>query len=291
MTSASDRAARWSFALSRRWFGYLALVIVFAIVCSLLGAWQFARRAEARTEIDRIDANYDAAPVPVDEVLPRLDSFEADQRWTPVIATGRYLSDEELLVRNRPMSGNPGFEVLTPLLLADGTVFVVNRGWVPTGELQDNPDLVPPAPAGEVTVTARLKAGEPTLASRRTVEGSDQIPTLNLPQVAELVDRPTYTGAYGLLVAEDPAPEVRPRAAIRPARDEGPHLSYALQWFVFALLGFVGLGWALRQEYRIVNADDPEERERALERERRRAARAPSDSETEDALLDASEHR
>lgn len=291
MTSATDRAARWSFALSGRWFGYLALVVVFAVVCSLLGVWQFARRAEARAEIDRIDANYDAPPAAVGDVLPELASFDADQRWTPVTVTGRYLSDRELLVRNRPFSGNPGFEVITPLLLADGTVFVVNRGWVPTGELQDAPDDVPDAPTGEVTVTARLKAGEPTLDGRRTVEGSDQIPTLNLPQVAELVDRPTYTGAYGVLVSEDPAPAATPRAALRPERDEGPHLSYALQWFVFAILGFVGFGWALRQEYRAVNADDPDERERTLERERRRAARSPSDSETEDALLDASEIR
>ncbi len=291
MTSDPARAGRWSFALSRRWFGYLALVIVFAVVCSLLGMWQFARRAEARVEIDRIDANYDSEPEPVSSVLPETESFEPDQRWQPVELVGRYLADEELLVRNRPFGGNPGFEVLTPLLLADGTVFVVDRGWVPTGEMQDAPDDVPAAPTGGVTVVARLKAGESTIAGRRTVEGSGQIPTIDLPQVASLVDRPTYTGAYGLLVSEDPAPESAPRAFPKPERDEGPHLSYALQWFVFAILGFIGFGWAVRQEYRAVNADDPEERERSDERERRRAARSPSDSETEDAILDAADIR
>jgi len=276
---------RWSFAFTRRWAGYLAVAIVFALVCCGLGMWQFARRAEARLEIARIDANYDAAPVPIGDVLPTLGSFEPDSRWVPVEATGTYLSADELLVRNRPLGGQPGFEVLTPLLLDDGSVFVVDRGWVPTGETQDAPDEVPAAPAGRVTVVARLKAGEPALTGRSTVPGSGEIPTVELAQVEELVGRPTFTGAYGLVVSEDPAPAVTPVASARPVRDEGPHLSYALQWFVFAILAFVGLGWALRQEYREVNADDPEERERAEERARRRAARALSDGEAEDAIL------
>ncbi len=281
----------WRFAFSRRWVGYLALTIVFAIVCSLLGMWQFARRAEARAEIDRIDTNYDARATPVGEALPSLDAFDERQKWLPVLLEGTYLADEELLVRNRPLAGRPGFEVLTPLQLEDGTVFVVDRGWVPTGSRQDAPDVVPPAPSGTVTVTARLKAGEPTLAGRTTVEGSSQIPTVHLPEVADLLGAPTYTGAYGLVASEEPAPASAPTRALEPVRDEGPHLSYALQWFVFAILAFVGLGWALRQEYRVVNADDPDERDRSEERARRTSARAPSDNEVEDALLEAADRR
>lgn len=280
----------WRFAFSKRWAGYLALTVAFAVVCSGLGWWQFARRAEARAEIARIDANYGATPVPVADALPALDSFDQSQRWLPVALEGTYLTTDELLVRNRPFNGQPGFEVLTPLLLDDGTVFIVDRGWLPTGEDQDAPDVVPAAPDGRVTVTARLKAGEPTLAGRQTVAGSGQIPTINLPQVADLLAAEDYdaiyTGAYGLVATEQPQPSGAPTPAFRPARDEGPHLSYALQWFVFALLGFIGLGWALRQEYRVVNSEDPEEQERAADRERRRAAKAPSDSETEDAILD-----
>ncbi|MGO7984169.1 hypothetical protein ACC691_40755, partial [Rhizobium johnstonii] len=71
--------------------------------------------------------------------------------------------------------------------------------------------------------------------------------------------------------SESPEPsDTPPLAAEKPALDEGPHLSYAFQWFVFALLAFVGFGWAIVQEYRVINAEDPEERERAEERARRR---------------------
>ena len=274
----------WKFAFSRRWAGYLVLTILFAAVCSGLGVWQLARRAEALAEIARVDANFDASPVPVVDALPTLESFDESQKWLPVSLDGTYLTDEELLVRNRPLDINPGFEVLTPLRLADGSVFVVDRGWLPTGENQDAPDAVPAAPSGPVTVVARLKAGEPSLAGR-TAHGN-QIATINLTDVAKRVGEPTYTGAYGLLLSEVPAPAERPVAVTRPVRDEGPHLSYAFQWFVFALLAFVGLGWAIRQEYRTVNADDPEERERSAERERRKAAKPRSDAEVEDELLD-----
>lgn len=274
----------WKFAFSRRWAGYLALTILFAAVCSGLGVWQLARRAEALAEVAKVDANFDATPVTVTEALPALDSFDESQKWLPVLMTGRYLTADELLVRNRPLNINPGFEVLTPLRLADGTVFIVDRGWLPTGESQDAPDEVPAAPEGQVTVIARLKAGEPSLAGRSA--SGNQIATVNLNDIAERLGAPTYTGAYGLLASEDPATAERPVAITRPVRDEGPHLSYAFQWFVFALLAFVGLGWAVRQEYRTVNVDDPEERQRAAERDRRQAAKPRSDAEIEDAMLD-----
>lgn len=285
------RTTGWGFALSRRWFGYLALAIAFAVVCSSLGMWQFARRAEARAEIDRIDTNYDGTPVPVADALDGLDDFQESQKWLQVTLEGEYLGGDELLVRNRPLAGQPGFEVLTPLRLDTGDVFIVDRGWLPTGSRQDAPDSVPAAPSGHVMVTARLKAGEPTIAGVVPISASGQIGTVHLPQIADKLGEQTYTGAYGLLVEETPAAETTPTARPKPPRDEGPHLSYALQWFVFALLGFVGLGVALRQEYRILNADDPDERERADERNRRKAARAPTDSETEDAILESLDRR
>ncbi len=268
----------WQLARTRRWLGYLALVVVFAVVCCALGMWQFARRAEARAEIERVENNYDSQPVAIDEVLPELGAFDEDDEWLPVRVTGTYLVDEQLLARARPLEGDVGFEVLTPLLLENGSVLVVDRGWIPTGTEGDEPDAVPAPPRGEVTVTARIKPGEPLIAGRSAPEG--QIATIHLPDLAERLDRPTYTGAYGLLVSEDPAVEDMPTAATRPEPDEGPHLSYALQWFVFAIMGFFALGWALRQEHRALTADPdappvPSRRKRA------------TDAEVEDAILDA----
>ena len=96
--------------------GYLALVVLFAVVCCALGTWQLNRRAEARAEVARIDANYDAEAVPVTEALPELDAFDIDQRWQVVAVEGEYLVDEEVVVRNRPFGGSSGFAIFTSSL-------------------------------------------------------------------------------------------------------------------------------------------------------------------------------
>jgi cytochrome oxidase assembly protein ShyY1 len=256
----------------RRWGGYVALTIVFAIVCGFLSWWQWSRRVEAVDEITKIEANYDATPVALADLLPELDSADDAVEWRPVVMTGEYLPDEQLLVRNRPRNSLPGFEVLVPFRLSDGTVFVVDRGWVPGGSTPDAPEAVPTAPAGEVTVVVRLKPGEPAIPGRGAPEG--QLATVRLPDVAALVDAPTYTGMYGLLVSEDPASAESPLPAFKPVRDEGPHLSYALQWIVFGLMAFVGLIWAVRRERRIAAGNAP-------------VARREKDADVEDALLDA----
>ena len=274
----------WRFAFNRRWFGYLGIAILFAIGCVLLSNWQFDRRDEALVEVNRIEQNYDATPKPLAEALPSLDEFDPDLKWTPVTMTGTYLVDEQILVRNRPYGGQPGFEVLTPLLLADGSVFIVDRGWVAPGAEQDLPDEVPAPPSGEVTVVAHLKAGEPSLAGRTAPAG--QIPTIQLHEIDTLISQPLYTEAYGLLASESPAAAVRPAAAPKPEPDEGPHLSYAVQWIVFALFGFGGLAYALRQEYRLINADDPDQQRKAAIR-RAKAATKRTDADIEDELIDA----
>lgn len=278
----------WRFLASPRWAGYLALVVVFAIACTALGTWQFNRRAEALAEVARIDANYDADPVPVAEALPDPDAFDIDQRWQVVALSGEYLHDEEVVVRNRPGSGSTGFEVLTPMRLEDGTVFVVDRGWIPQ-DSSGRPSEVPPAAEGRVEVTARLKAGEQQIAGR-TSSGAE-FATIDLDELAERVGEPTYTGAYGILVQSGADATEPPIALPRPVRDEGPHLSYALQWFVFALMGFVALGWFANQERKLL-ATDAAERSGASRRPASEPKRPPkpqrsrSDADVEDEILD-----
>jgi cytochrome oxidase assembly protein ShyY1 len=134
-----------------------------------------------------------------------------------------------------------------------------------------------------------LKPGESNLRGRSAPDG--QISTINLPTIADELGDTVYTGAYGLMVSEDPSPEdARPLAAVKPDEDEGPHLSYAFQWILFSFFGFFGLGYALRTEYRLMNADDPEEVERAALRVRKAQARPLSDAEIEDAIVEAA-HR
>jgi cytochrome oxidase assembly protein ShyY1 len=232
-----------------RWRRYLALAVAFAIGCGLLSWWQFARRHETAEANALIVANASAPPRPLADVLPSLDAFRADQEWRTVTVEGTYLTGEQLLVRNRVHDDDPGFEVLTPLRLADGSVFVLDRGWVPIGTKQDRPDSVPPAPGGTVTVEARLQADEGPLAGRTAPAG--EIPSVDLRAVEAAVGLPTYTGAYGQVRSESPAAASAP-IRLEPSGDigvdEGTHLSYAIQWIIFAMLGFGALGWSIRRD-------------------------------------------
>jgi cytochrome oxidase assembly protein ShyY1 len=273
----------WSVLRSRRWAGYLALVVVFAIVCCALGTWQLNRRSEALAEVARIDANYDALPVPVSEALPEPSGFDIDQRWQVVELSGTYLADEEVVVRNRPFGGSSGFEVITPFRLDDGTVFMVDRGWIPQAS-DGRPSEIAAPPMGHVEVTARLKAGEERIAGRTST--GVEFATIDLPELAERVDEPAYTGAYGVLVQSASDAAEPPLAAPRPVRDEGPHLSYALQWFVFAIMAFIGLGWAANQERKALAPASGAQVSAKAAREPRKPPRERRDADVEDEILD-----
>jgi len=283
---ASERRSgreRWRFAASRRWFGYLALLVAFGIACGFLSHWQFDRREEKVEANARITNNFDRDPQPLADVLPAPGDFAPDQEWTPVVMHGSYLPGDQLLARARPFDGRPGFEILTPFRGDDGRILVVDRGWLPVGSAQDAPDSVPAPPAGQVSVVARLRPGEPEIPGRSAPAG--QIATINLPTFAETLGPQTYTAAYGLLSAEQPSAETG-QLAPKPALDEGNHLSYAFQWIIFALIGLAGLVWGVWNEYRHRNADDPRVVE-AMERAKARRARKRTDADIEDELLDA----
>lgn len=264
-----------------RWAGYVAVAIVFAIACGFLSNWQFARGAERTAQLELVEANYDADPVPLADLIGSDGELDAGDTWHPVVLTGEYLAGEQLLVRNRAHGGTSAFEVLVPLRTDDGRVFIVNRGWVPPGADQPEPDEIPAAPAGEVTVVARLQPGEPAPRSGRSAPAG-QVPTIDLDAIAGTIGEPaTVTGAYGLLVSEDPEPATRPSAPRPPSEDPGPHLSYAIQWILFAVMGFAFIWYMIRTELRH-RKEDAAERAAAASRRRDR------DMEEEDALIDAS---
>jgi cytochrome oxidase assembly protein ShyY1 len=274
-----------------RWAIYIALAVVFAIACAFLANWQFSRNEERSAQLALVEANYDAAPVALDDVIPAGGALAPEDQWQPVELVGSYVTADELLVRNRPHGGTAAFEVLVPFRLEDGRVLIIDRGWVPPGEDQPDPDAVPAPPAGEVTVVARLKPGEPLPASGRSApEG--QVPTINLPFIAESVSPETADAlelsAYGVLVSEDPAPATAPQPLEDPSEDPGPHLSYAIQWILFAIMGFVFIGYVIRTERRH-RLEDAEDASFEASGPAPRAASGPRDrdAEDEDALLDA----
>lgn len=277
-----------------RWTIYVAVAVVFAIACAFLANWQFTRNAQRSAQLALVEQNYEAPAVPLAEVIPAGEDLHPADEWRPVVLTGSYLRGDQLLARGRAHGGTAAYEVLVPFELDDGRVLLVDRGWVAPGEKQNEPDLVPAAPQGEVMVIVRLRPGEPLPASGRSApEG--QVPTIHLPTVATAVGpaagEALERSAYGLMASEDPAPATRPQPLEAPSADPGPHLSYAIQWILFAIMGFVFIGYIIRTEraHRREEAEDAalgeaaaSRRESAVKRRRR-----DRDAEAEDALVDS----
>ncbi|MGY4542716.1 cytochrome oxidase assembly protein ShyY1 [Arthrobacter sp. UYNi723] len=254
----------YRFLFSSKWLGYLLLAAIFAAACVFLGRWQMDRRAETLAEINRVVTNYSATPIAFDQARDEFSALDPSKEWTQVELKGTYDPNGQRIVRNRPLNGQPGYEVVVPFKLETGETVVVDRGWLPIGNKNPgSPDSIPAPPAGPVTAVVRLKHGEPQL-DRGAPDG--QLASIDLPTYADQLGYPVLTGAYGQLASESPAPADMPFPFPKPATEEGTHLSYSLQWFAFGVLMFVGFGYAARQQARnaAIDAEDAAEGEEGL---------------------------
>ncbi len=232
------------FLLSGAWIGGFIFCIIFSIATFFLGEWQMDRRMEKLDEINKIVDNYDIDPVPYSEAGDLFDNFEEQYKWTPIIVQGQYLPEDTLVVRNRPRAGVPGFEVLVPFVTQTGDRILVDRGWVPIGDDATAPDTIPAPPAGQSRIIIRVVPGEDTI-NRDAPAG--QVASINLPTINEQLDYAVAEEAYGLMAAESPQMDTTPQPLPEPQRDEGPHLSYSMQWFTFGLMSFAVWGWLAYQ--------------------------------------------
>lgn len=249
----------YRFLLTSRWLGILAATLAAAAVMVLLGNWQLHRYQQRAAINERIDAAATRPPVPLAAALAAPagpagtvgPAPVADAVWTRVTVTGRYDSTNVVLVRGRTVESRVGFEVLTPLVLADGSAVLVDRGWLPpaaSGDATAQP-AVPAAPAGPVTVTGRVRLSEsrPDTVGRR--EGRLETRRIAVPALAAELPYPVY-GGYLLL--DEQAPPADPAFAAIPVRHENDwqNAGYVIQWWIFAAMALVGFGWAARREAR-----------------------------------------
>jgi cytochrome oxidase assembly protein ShyY1 len=241
--------------LSRRWLSALAVATLFAVACLFLGRWQWHRHEDKAARAQRITSHYFASPVPLSRAMPGPDTkLPRAQEWTPVTATGRYAAQSLMLVRNRSNNAVSGYEVVVPLTLADGASLLVDRGWIPNGQSATEPPAVPATPVGDITVTGWLRVGEPSLGRPQR---TGQLASINLAEAQAQTGTPLY-GAYLILRAETRSPGegglsgeqvVRPQQLEKPDTGEGPHLAYALQWWLAAPVGFALVLVGARREH------------------------------------------
>ncbi|MEV7971579.1 SURF1 family protein [Cellulomonas sp. NPDC089187] len=279
---------------TRRAIGLVLLAVTMATACAFLGRWQWNRHVNRDAAIRLVQTNYDADPVPLAELLPDTNSaLDPARVWHPITVTGRYNVDGTVLLRNRPVNSQPGFHVLVPLVSDDGATLIIDRGWVAWDQDASGEVTVPEPPAGQVTVTSRLRPQE--AASTRGAPAG-QVQSINVVQVLAAGDDATADAysAYGALVSENPAPTTSLGALPMPSTDPGSHLSYAFQWWTFGIGALIGFGWMARREIRdergiprgpgVALGDLLPQEDGTVRVPRRRRV---SDEDTEDALIDA----
>jgi cytochrome oxidase assembly protein ShyY1 len=244
--------SRLSFLLRPKWIGFHLLVFGSVAVMIWLAFWQLDRLDERRAFNDRVSEQIERQPAPLADLLDELESEAGDDldtiEWRQAIVAGRYLPDQVVWF-NRSQDGLAGDNVLTALVTDDGTTVVVNRGFVPLGV------DVPAPPTGDTQILARVRLpqerqrGELTDAAdtdapltevRRVDLGqlSSQFPGEVAPVYLDLIDSIPAVGPV------DPVP------VPAPTLDEGPHLSYAAQWFIFAVCVLIGWVLAVRRSIR-----------------------------------------
>ncbi len=238
----------YGFLLRPKWIAFHLLVFGSIALMIWLAFWQLDRLDQRRAFNDLVTEQVERPPASFDELLSEAEADPESVEWRQTIASGTYLTDQ-IIWFNRSQDGIAGDNVLSALVTDSGTTVIVNRGFVPLGA------DVPPPPSAETEILARIRvppgrqrgeltdadsAGEPLVEVRRIdlEQLAAQLPGDVAPIYLDLVDAIPAPGP------NDPLP------VPAPTLNEGPHLSYAAQWFIFAVCVLVGWVLAVRRSIR-----------------------------------------
>jgi cytochrome oxidase assembly protein ShyY1 len=216
-----------------------ALTVALSLLFWRLGLWQWHRyedRLQARHSVQQATTQ-DAAPL--GQLVNATEPFDTAATNRAVNVSGSYDSATQLLQRNP--DGRSGYEILTPLLLDAGQTLVVDRGWV--GSSTTTPgepatDVTPPS--GTIEAVVRLEPFD--AASGRVAPAG---------QTYDVTAEPFGNGvlpAYGQLVSQIPAPPDDVELPEAPSTSLGPHLFYAIQWWLFIGIALVGYVMLIRRQ-------------------------------------------
>lgn len=233
----------------RRWLALLALVILVVVAFVNLGEWQLARLDQRRASNTTVTAHENAPVQPYAQVMNRT-IVDADE-WQRVTVTGTYLPQDQLVVRYRSnlATKETGWETVVPLQASDGRVVLIDRGFKPRTPGTDFPASEAAPPTGTVTITGYVRRNEQSNDPNPLTPAAGSVRLINSTALAKAFGTPLVDGYIGALTTTPTDPGgFTPMAP--PPLDEGPHWSYAMQWFSFSLIAIVGLFVFIRNDIR-----------------------------------------
>lgn len=242
----------YRFLMSRQWV-ILALITLLLIPTMIrLGIWQMHRYEMRSARNQLVTDALHAKPVPVETISSPGHAVTRKEKYRTVTATGTFETSKEVVVRRRTNGDDEvGFHVLTPFVLTDGKVVLINRGWIPATGAQTTFPRIPAPPSGKTTITGRLMADETTAASGiKDIKGlpDRQIMLINSEEQARRLHA-TVVGGY----VEQTAPEAKGglEQISDPGKEDAPlNYAYMIQWWLFAAAVPVGYVVLARREAR-----------------------------------------
>jgi surfeit locus 1 family protein len=251
MSSASpDRIHRQHSAAGLTIFCGSMVLLIGALLA--LGVWQVERLSWKRDLIARVDQRVHAEPSPAPTRAAWSRVNRPDDEYRRVTAEGTLQNDLETLVYASTALG-PGYWVITPLALADGTSVLINRGFVPT-EKRDPTTRLDGQISGPVSITGLLRLTEPkgTLIKKNDPAG-DRWYSRDTAAIAQqrgiAVIAPYCIDADGT-----PNPGGMPTGGLTQIAFPNNHLVYAITWFVLAAMALGLLVIVVRVEMRVRRA-------------------------------------
>jgi surfeit locus 1 family protein len=238
-------------------FGFTIAAIILAVIFSSLGFWQLRRLAERRAQNATLSSRRFGAPIELDAIGK--DTGAA--RFRRVRVTGAYDYAKEFALTLRTRNGSPGVDIITPLARAGtDTLVLVNRGWIyaPDGMTADITkwpegdsvnaigfvETFSPGPNYKPRSPGKQRAYR--WLDRATIESDLHRPVAPFYVMLAPDSETGYAMPRATLASEQRAREIPPRVEPR-GLDEGPHKSYAIQWFSFAAISIFGLIFFLRR--------------------------------------------
>lgn len=222
---------------------FAVIAVLLAVVCVRLGIWQLDRLEQRRA---RNAAVASRAELPAVDIAS-LPADTAGLRFRRARIAGAADYEHELILANRARDGSPGVNLLTPVRVpGSDTAIVVNRGWVYA------PDATNPRSGGWREADTASFEGYVELFTDGPVapvspERPRSLPRATLASVRARVPYPIADRYLVVQVPPDSSRDSVPARVQPPAvNDEGSHLSYAVQWFIFAAIAVAGAGIALK---------------------------------------------
>ncbi|WP_374351075.1 SURF1 family protein [Chitinimonas sp.] len=192
-----------------------------------LGLWQL-ERGRAKTQQAQLQQQFDAAP------LTPWQGEVGESVWQRrFLVSGSWYPQGQILLDNRVHHAIAGYYVLTPLLMDDGRLLPVVRGWVARGS-KGLPAIAPVS--GRVSLNVRMLSPEQRFIelAKQTTDGTVW-QNYQQQRYSAWLGRPVVAALAYQLEGKDELARDWPRPDFGADR----HYGYAGQWFLFAGLALV----------------------------------------------------